>query len=243
MVASIMSWRLAKSLIVLREQINEAYPTRDKTSDGSIGDDSHDDRASDHNPNRERVVCAIDIDHDPDNGLDAHLLADHLRVNRHPNLKYIISDKRIASSRDNWVWRKYTGSNPHKQHIHISVGRGKTGSSEPPYDDETLWNISTGKKDFTLITGAKIMKQIGYKTSINLDNNGSGYVDIFHSEGKDPVVAVAIPNGNNPKKEGYPKIGKPTLLASFYDGNVIKITCVGGSPNSSFGLQVLASWS
>ena len=45
-----MSWRLAHGLEKLRSQVNEKWPLRSKDSDGSIGDEHHSARASDHNP-------------------------------------------------------------------------------------------------------------------------------------------------------------------------------------------------
>jgi len=35
-------------------------------------------------------------------------------------ISYVIFNGRIASSRLGWRWRKYTGSNPHNHHCHIS---------------------------------------------------------------------------------------------------------------------------
>lgn len=136
-----MAWRLAGSLVKLREQLNAAYPNRSKVSDGSIGDAAHAAVPSDHNPNSAGVVCAIDITHSPSTGLDAHALADRLIVNRHPTLKYVISNYRIAGDWTGWKWVRYYGSNPHDKHIHVSVGRGNDGYSVQPYDDSSNWNI------------------------------------------------------------------------------------------------------
>lgn len=133
--------RLAYSLETLRSQINAAYPKRNKASDGWIGDAKHAARPSDHNPNAQGVVCGLDITDHP-GYLDIHALADHIRLNRHPNLKYIISNRRIASAKDNWKWRPYTGTNPHSKHVHFSVGVGTDGKSKPgTYDDSTPWKL------------------------------------------------------------------------------------------------------
>lgn len=134
-------WRLAKSLEVLRNQVNVAYPNRSKVSDGTIGDTAHTASASDHNPNAAGVVCAIDLTHDPAHGFDAHALAERLRVNRHPSLKYIISNSRIAGAWTNWQWLPYRGSNPHSSHVHFSVGVGPDGSSVGDYDNTSNWNV------------------------------------------------------------------------------------------------------
>ena len=136
-----MGWRLANSLVRLRDQVNAAYPNRNKASDGTIGDAAHASGPSDHNPNGAGVVCAMDITNSPQTGFDVHALADRLRVNRHPDLKYIISNRRIAGAWTNWAWAPYNGSNPHSSHAHFSVGRGSDGQSTPPYDDTNDWAI------------------------------------------------------------------------------------------------------
>lgn len=143
-----MSWRVAKSISVLLEEVNQAAPNRSKTSDGTIGDADHQTRTSDHNPwvppPNGGVVTAVDITHDPKNGCDAHRhLAEHLRglgLDGDRRVKYVISNRRIASSRQNWAWRKYTGSNPHTNHIHLSV-------SSTYYDDTNPWGISSGQSE------------------------------------------------------------------------------------------------
>lgn len=134
--------RIANSLARLRDQVNAKYPNRNKASDGWIGDAAHAATASDHNPNAAGVVCALDITHDPANGLDVHAMADRLRVNRHPDLKYIISNSRICGAWTGWAWQPYYGSNPHNKHAHFSVGRGNDGQSVGPYDDTNDWAIS-----------------------------------------------------------------------------------------------------
>lgn len=133
-----MAWRLAKSLEKLRAQVNDRWPGRDKSSDGSIGDESHSARTSDHNPNDDGVVCAIDITHDPRSGCDAGVLAEKLRASRDPRIKYLISNKRICNSaatggKPAWAWRPYTGKNPHDHHVHISV--------KGDYDNTSPWDL------------------------------------------------------------------------------------------------------
>ena len=113
--------KLCKAGVQLREQIDDAFPDRDRTSDGWIGDTKHAARKSDHNPTAEGIVRAIDIDAD----LRAHKseafdLADQLRLlaRSDKRISYIIFNGKIASWRRNYKWRKYTGINPHKTHIH-----------------------------------------------------------------------------------------------------------------------------
>lgn len=136
-----MSWRLAKALMQMRDQFNAAVPRRNKSHDGTIGDAAHASRNSDHNPwvkdGSLGVVTALDITHDPRNGVDIAKIAERLRSGRDSRIKYVIANKRIFSSTQNpWQWRSYTGSNPHTSHIHVSVNSHKAA-----YDDTREWGL------------------------------------------------------------------------------------------------------
>jgi murein L,D-transpeptidase YcbB/YkuD len=132
-----MSYRLAKSLEKLRSQINAANPTRDKSSDGWIGDTSHKARKSDHNPNAAGVVTAIDVDRDLAPGRDARVIVTALQHSGDRRIKYLIFDRQITVKGDITKWQPYHGPSPHDHHFHISV------SSDPNlYDDASDWNIS-----------------------------------------------------------------------------------------------------
>lgn len=108
----------------LLEQVNAAYPKRSKASDGWIGDTAHAARASDHNPKVSGAVVAADFTHDPKGGFDSYAFAEHLRTSKDARIKYVISNGRIFSGNGGpspWTWRKYTGSNKHDKHVHISL--------------------------------------------------------------------------------------------------------------------------
>lgn len=126
------SWKLAPSITTLLEQINDAYPHRDKSWDGTIGDEAHATRKSDHNPNERGIVCAVDITHDLKNGPDGHALAETLRLLHDIRISYVIWDRRIFSSTVTpvWSWRPYNGTSPHDHHVHVSV-----------FDDTEPWTI------------------------------------------------------------------------------------------------------
>ena len=133
-----MSWRLAKSLVTLRDQVNKAHPNRSKASDGTIGDAKHSARKSDHNPNSAGVVCAIDLTHSPQTGFNSYTFAETLRQARDHRIGYVISNGRIFSSTTSpWVWRNYTGSNKHTQHAHVSVKQQSVH-----YDSTSPWKIT-----------------------------------------------------------------------------------------------------
>ncbi|MFJ2470519.1 peptidoglycan-binding domain-containing protein [Glutamicibacter sp. NPDC087583] len=110
-----MSYYLAPSLAALRSEINERSPNRDKSSDGWIGDPSHQARVSDHNPDYADggVVRALDIDED---GIDTDAVL--AQVLHDPRVSYVIYERRIWGGTR---WRPYNGSNGHTKHIHVSI--------------------------------------------------------------------------------------------------------------------------
>jgi len=137
-----MAWRIAKSLVTLRKQVDAASPNRNKEADGTIGDASHKSRHSDHNPwVREGsigVVTAMDITHDPAHGVNSEKLAQSLVASRDPRIKYVITNRKICSSTTRpWKWRRYGGRNPHNHHCHLSVKSAKSKR-----DNTALWQIN-----------------------------------------------------------------------------------------------------
>ena len=116
---------LCKAGQQLRLQIDDSYPSRDRTSDGWIGDTRHSARPSDHNPDATGIVRAIDIDRDLAGKKKPDLMPDLADQIRHAaksdsRIAYIIFAGKIASSRMGWRWRKYSGINKHDHHCHIS---------------------------------------------------------------------------------------------------------------------------
>ena len=160
-----MTWRLARSLEKLRAQVNALYPKRSKASDGTIGDEAHASRSSDHNPwvkvteggKTVGIVTGEDLTHDPKSGMDSYALADTIRLSGDRRLKYVISNGRIASGAKGWAWRVYIGKNKHDHHVHVSVQPDKA-----LFDDASPWALtprvspaSTGPETPLLAIGSK----------------------------------------------------------------------------------------
>lgn len=161
-----MAYRVAKSILHLFLQWNNAHPNRSKRSDGTIGDAAHATRESDHNPwvknGNVGVVTAGDYTHDPAHGADANALAEGIRQSQDPRVKYLIWNRRICRSYAKklpnghaiapWTWASYEGSNPHTGHLHVSV--------QPEirlYDDVRNWRLTplkppTGEDDMDMNT-------------------------------------------------------------------------------------------
>lgn len=145
-----MTWRVADSLEVLRSEVNTHAPNRSTVSDGSIGDEAHASRTSDHNPwvideDGVGVVRARDFTHDPAGGLDCNWLAKELvraMDEGHPAMgsgAYVIwNDQIISQARRAEGWREYSGSNEHRHHLHVSVATAAAG-----YDSEAPWGLLT----------------------------------------------------------------------------------------------------
>lgn len=143
-----MAWRVAKSLLTLQQQLNRAFPRRNKISDGTIGDLDHSNRASDHNPwYGPGIVTAMDITHDPANGVDIDQLSDELAASKDHRIKYIIANRLILDTRTGLLpgtanrWQPYNGSNPHVKHLHLSV------MANSACDDARPWNLPMLRED------------------------------------------------------------------------------------------------
>jgi hypothetical protein len=129
---------LCKAGQQLREQFDDSFPDRDRASDGWIADARHVAAGkSDHIPSLDsKTVRAIDIDRDVSGTAKPDLMPDIANQIRlcakagDKRISYVIFNGRIASSRMGWRWRKYSGSNPHNHHCHISfTSKGDTDSS------------------------------------------------------------------------------------------------------------------
>ena len=77
-------WKLASCLVTLEQQVDLLWPDRRKQSDGTIGDAAHASRKSDHNPDDNGYVCALDITTDHLEGPDETDFADRL-ASTNPN--------------------------------------------------------------------------------------------------------------------------------------------------------------
>jgi hypothetical protein len=121
-----MTPKLCKAGQQLRLQVDDHYMSRDKSSDGWLGDYRHSSRPSDHNPDASGIVRAIDIDRDlvgrskPDLMPD---LADQIRLAARAGdkrISYVIFNGKYCSAKTLWRWRTYRGINPHTKHCHVS---------------------------------------------------------------------------------------------------------------------------
>lgn len=130
------SWVVVPNLDEGRDQLNQRFPNRDKTTDGSIGNKAHQGQASSHNPDEsgkpehydpdsKNEVRARDFDADlGDPNVTAEQVVQHIikyaRAGVFWWIRYVIYNGRIWHKRDNFLTHVYTGSNKHTGHFHIT---------------------------------------------------------------------------------------------------------------------------
>ena len=104
------------ALAVLR-QATALKPLRKKASDGLLPSAAHRKASpnSDHN-----TGLAVDLTHDPKHGIDCEEIFEKLKEDK--RVKYLIFKEKIWSKEKSKLGnRRYTGSNPHNSHLHISI--------------------------------------------------------------------------------------------------------------------------
>ncbi len=114
------------AIAVLR-QATAIAPKRMKASDGLLPSAAHlkQSPTSDHN-----TGLAVDLTHDPKNGIDCELIFEKLKEDE--RVAYLIFNKKIWSrQRRKEGNRKYSGSNPHTKHLHISINDSHANDTSP----------------------------------------------------------------------------------------------------------------
>ncbi len=129
----------AKSVL---RQATALRPKRKTASDGLLPSKAHIAQSpnSDHN-----TGLAVDLTHDPENGIDGHEIFEALKAD--VRVKYLIFQGIIWSKKDGD--RRYTGSNPHNKHIHISI-------NDIWGDDTSPWFPWLGKAKVVQTIKAKV---------------------------------------------------------------------------------------
>lgn len=131
------SWYVDRGLEVLIEEVKAKFPG---VIVGTIGDKPHQGEASDHNPSTAKhdkgAVDAADFMIGKDfTFANAQWLTNALVRFKDRRIGYIIWNGQIISSTVKpWVWRKYTGKDPHTNHVHVSV-------NDLHETDSTLWTL------------------------------------------------------------------------------------------------------
>lgn len=157
-------WYLAPMLETGRTEVNARWPNRDKTSDGTIGDEAHQGTTSDHNPNQRGSVNAWDIDID---GIDIRLILAHFE--KLPGAHYWIFNRQIADADNDWRPIQYTGSDPHTLHAHLSIRQSATAEQ-----DTRPWGIYPTEEEDLTPEERQWLKDIKWAVTTVSKPDGSG---------------------------------------------------------------------
>jgi hypothetical protein len=119
--------RATPAAIAVLRQATAIAPSRMKASDGLLPSRAHltQNPTSDHN-----TGFAVDLTHDPKKGIDCVDIFQKLKEDK--RVKYLIFKGKIWSKeREAEGDRKYTGSNQHNSHLHISINDGMGKDTSP----------------------------------------------------------------------------------------------------------------
>ena len=140
---------LAPALVELRAELDKVFPSRDKSSDGWIGDASHAAHVSDHNPcwpcggRSHGIVRAIDVDNNGRLGQITPVVTKTLEATiGDPRVWYVIWNGKIYSRTYGWSPRVYTGASPHLEHVHVSLNGANGVPGDPGNFDTSSWGIT-----------------------------------------------------------------------------------------------------
>jgi hypothetical protein len=175
--------------LTCRKALQEAtllWPDRKRASDGICPSAQH--SATNPNSDHERGN-AYDLTHDPANGVDCALLVAHLVRTQDFRVAYVIYARTIwrsyirpAGTRgpdgirnadlQPWQPERYTGSNPHNSHMHVSIlpdYRNEIGSwwNALAMEDDMVWS---DKDSENLAAVRSLLEQINHHISGKADD-------------------------------------------------------------------------
>lgn len=119
--------RATPAALAVLKQATALAPTRKKASDGLLPSAAHIKASpnSDHNSG-----LAVDLTHDPKKGIDCAEIFEKLKEDK--RVSYLIFNGKIWSKeKAKQGNRKYTGSNPHNKHLHISIEPAMANDTSP----------------------------------------------------------------------------------------------------------------
>jgi hypothetical protein len=202
-------WILVPCLVQLRDEFNEIAPNRAKGADGSIGDQAHADRTSDHNPDETGAVPirdadstnevhALDITTDLNQpGLTLEMVVQHIirrcRSGAENRLRYIIFNRRIWAADENWIQQTYAGTNdPHTGHAHFSASyvSAREASTASWHLEDIPVALTSDDKSWL---SAQIKAAVAAPLDLDKQGDGTPTSDIGNA-----VWAQGIPNGLKP---------------------------------------------
>jgi hypothetical protein len=119
--------KASPAAVAVLRQATALAPKRMKASDGLLPSAAHLKASpnSDHN-----TGLAVDLTHDPKKGIDCADIFEKLKEDE--RVEYLIFQGKIWSrQRRKEGNRKYSGSNPHNKHLHISINDSHANDTSP----------------------------------------------------------------------------------------------------------------
>jgi hypothetical protein len=170
---------LVACLVQLRAEFNAVSPNRDKGADGWIGDARHRTEVSDHNPDAQGRVLAVDIDStgpwpQPFNTYVQDIVT-RQRAKYDTRLEYVIWNRRIASRSSSWAWETYTGTtDPHTGHAHFSARHDHSGNT-----NTDPWGVEDEVTPDDIAKIASAVWNAGFGTGTARETSGQrlGHID------------------------------------------------------------------
>lgn len=168
----------------MRRQTDEAFPGRDRTSDGGIGDEAHRLKTSGHNPD-DTPGSKPAWNSDPDTlpewrawdmdadlrtpGVTTQQYVDHVR---HLDglatvVRYLIFNGKIYHEDDGFAPARYAGADPHTSHVHVEGAWTQTG------DNNTTFNFRLEEIPVALTPEDKAWISAEIRDAVK-DNNAAG---------------------------------------------------------------------
>ena len=185
-------WVLIPCLKALFAEFDRIAPSRDRTSDGSIGDAAHRNEVSDHNPDETGRVPIHDADHlnevhaiDVDNNLResdlsmekvVQFLLGRCRSGAEKRLRYVIYNRRIWSASSGWAQKTYTGASPHTEHAHFSASydtKKEASTASWHLEDIPVALTADDKKWISDQINAQVAKIWNYKVDVDVSASGA----------------------------------------------------------------------
>jgi len=153
-----MMTKATPAAIAVLRQATALRPKRKKASDGLLPSAAHMKQSptSDHN-----TGLAVDLTHDPENGIDCVDIFEKLKEDK--RVKYLIFQGKIWSKEKSKLGnRRYTGSNSHNKHLHISIHSACSADTSPWF-----WWMNTPKTINQIVAAlSSIPAKKAYKTEV-----------------------------------------------------------------------------
>lgn len=147
------------------------WPQRSRASDGICSSPTH----QQQNPNSDHDIGnAFDLTHDPANGVDCNVLAQH--VIKDSRIRYVIWNRQIFNPSISMAWRTYSGPNPHTKHMHVSI------KASVRADTRNWWPIPDQEDDDMAWTDEQIAEVLSLLRQMNHQLSGDARLKAIASD-------------------------------------------------------------